>query len=290
MSLLGTASLARNSVAVGRTAASHLHDGTPDTFKLTLAIGGLSDERREELITKLSEHFGTPPMKPIGDGKLRLVGWTGPGYSLQVNASNIIGQFSQVLNTIGFQPSEMVDGMVEVTIEPTDETPPANFKEQRKPSPVLRAIGRTFSKSMQERVVRAAHGTHVAYAENWDRIAMQETGEREFAVVLGFTGPGREQLDALAADIERVFDGPANRDEAGGVSFVALAGRVGTPLGAISLIVRKLASFLSTLPEGTTMYIAGEELTAERRVKSAESKPSGKKFRVDLWDGSTAEI
>ena len=286
--VIDTAKHARYLTQVGREAAQRIPAGQHGEFVATLSVGGLSDQRREELISALEAELGVKRMPPVGDGAWRLRGWLTPGVSMQVGAAHVLGYFAGLMHDIGFEPSELLAGDVELEVRPAspdDPPPPALRREPKLPAPVKatgKLIGRILGDRTHRKLSHLQHGLAVAAADNADQVAMRATGEREFAVFVDVDGLTAQQTDALSGlvrqtlgqDPRRLSDDPRHDGPDDALLWLVRCVRVGTGMGAILLTVRKLADIFEQVPPTATVTLTAREADPDADANDEDRKDS----------------
>ena len=217
--------------------------GETGYFQADLKIGGLSEERREEIITKLEEITGNKRMPPVDDGNLRLRGMTA-AVPLRTAALLAIGHFAQLLREAEVDAGELLNSTAEFDLVPMDAP-----DEERSVPGGLR--GR-----LAARAEATSYGIMVAAAEMFDRGARQEHGDRTAAVGVSIDNLEADACARVAAVAETKFRRQRNEDApVDAVEFVVQTNRIGGPVGALLLAARGIGDVLAATPAAAELHM-----------------------------------
>lgn len=241
----GYATSLRSAGRVARAESAHVNAGQPgEAWKMVVALDGIAEARREELVSEMQRRTGTPPGEPVGDGKLRIRANMNAGFSLQVATAGFLAEATVALHDCGMAPEEFSGVNAELEVEPDPEP-------DRAPEPPRGLRG-----ALARRTGMTAHGLLIAAADQFDIGVRQATGDHVFDVVgdldelHGSYADGvRDQMTAITGAVPQVNDGV--------VEFLVDCHQVGTALGALLLVARRMGSaFEQASPHSTLRMLA----------------------------------
>jgi hypothetical protein len=236
--LRGTASLLGRALVNAHKHGKFASSGERGNFDVELAINGLAEERREELVAALSANISDGKrLPPIGDGKVRLRGSI-DGFSLAVASAFAIANFDKMLRDAGFSSEEQVRCNFEIKLIAVDR-PAAAVK----------------SKVLQRKLNEFYYGLNVSGAEVFDIAIRQDHGDRTYEVNGELTGLD-ENASALASTRLHemgVFDKVPVVKET--LYLKVITDKVGSGYGALLLTVSKLARVLEIAPANSTLHL-----------------------------------
>ena len=235
-------SLLRHAGRLSRAEARRMSAGDPGVYSLDLAFDGLTETRREQLAAAMNLTIGVPdPAERVGDGRLHARALVN-GVGLQAAAASMIGQIAGIFRDAEIDLAEFIDADLDLTVTPDLDSVPARW-----PKGVRGALAR--------KTARAAHGLSVATAEVFDLSVQQQHGDRSYFVDGTLTGVIGPQAARVSEQAALVFGQRAGiRDDE--IAFTVTCDVVGTPLGALLLVVRRLGEMLAAAPAGAALRLS----------------------------------
>lgn len=234
---------ARKVGKITRRERARLRHGIKGNWRADLAVFGLTEDRREELVTRLEEHTGSKRGEPAGDGALHLRGQV-VDVSMATTAALVLAEWRQTLTAVGLTAQEMRDAPVGLTVGP-DPDPPV----------VEAAAGmRTFA---GRHLGPTLHGMKVAISELSDFATTADGLQPTDLVAIGHLDDLDTDDPAALALLARVR---AHNSEAqivdGELKMTVDCRDVHTPFGALVVAARTLADLLEIAPTDSGLTLA----------------------------------
>ena len=247
-----TIAVAKQLRSVGRTARSSVasYDSAPNQgeWNVDVAIGGLSEERRIELVEKLTAlNDNDGPAPPVGDGNLHLRAQSGG--PLGSGASFALAFFVHQLHQVGFDPAEIFTAPVTIGFAP--------LTEPYVPEPVKRTFfqkvaGKTIAPFLAPRLAKAHLGVTIAFASEADMETRRSHGDREYVVIGALRGLDQTAQRRINQFLTASGAEPRTFPE-DTFHLQVRTSDVGSPLGALNLALKRLDDVINQANAGVTL-------------------------------------